>query len=83
MAEMNFLKKAASRLVAFPCILSTASAVQFGYKPAGSLNSGAVNIIAIDTTDFSSGPPVGASAARPEKVEVSPLPILHDPILPT
>jgi hypothetical protein len=69
MAEMNFLKKAASRLAPFPCILSTARAVPFGYKPAGSLNSGAVNITTIDKTDFSGGPPVGPLAAPPEKLE--------------
>ncbi len=70
MAPMNFLKKAACRPAVFLCILSVGSAVVFlGSQPAGTIHSGNVEIIGMATTDFSGGPLIGPSAARPEKVE--------------
>ena len=69
MAARNFLKKAVCWPAVFLCILSIGSAsVSLGYQPAGDIHSGYVEIIGLDTTDFSRGSLFGSSAARPEKV---------------
>ena len=69
MAARNFLKKAMYWLAVFLCIFSIGSAsASLGYEPAGTIYSGYVEIIGLDTTDFSRGPLFDPSAARPEKV---------------
>jgi 3D (Asp-Asp-Asp) domain-containing protein len=70
MAARNFLKKAVYWPAVCLCIFSIGSAsVSLGYQPAGNIHSGDMEIIGLDTTDFSRGPLFGPSAARPEKVE--------------
>lgn len=69
MAARNFQKKAVYWLAVFLCIFSIGSeSTSLGYEPAGTIHSGYVEIIGLDTTDFSRGPLFGPSAARPEKV---------------
>lgn len=69
MAARNFLKKAAYWLAVFLSIFSIGSAsVSHGYQSAGAIHSGDVEIIGLDTTDFSKGSLFGPSAVRPEKV---------------
>ena len=69
MAARNFLKKAVYWPAVFLCILSVGSAsVSHGYQPAGAIHSEYVEIIGLDTTDFSRGSLFGPSTARPEKV---------------
>ena len=69
MAARNFLKKAVYWPAVFLCIFSIGNAsVSHGYQPAGDIHSGDVEIIGLDTTDFSRGPLFGLSADRPEKV---------------
>ena len=70
MATSNFLKKVVYGLAFFLCIVSIGSAsMSLGYKPAGTIQSGYVESISLDTTDLSEGPLFGPSVARPEKVE--------------
>ena len=71
MAAMNVLKKTTYWPAVFLCILLSigSSSVLLGHQPAGTLHSGDVKIIGSDTTDFSSGPLICPSAARPQKIE--------------
>ena len=69
MAARNHLKKAVNWPAFFLCIFSIGSAsVSLGDQPAGAIQSGYVEIIGLDRTDFSRGPLFGPSAARPEQV---------------
>jgi rare lipoprotein A (peptidoglycan hydrolase) len=68
MATKNFQKKAVNWLSVFLCIFSIGSATSFGYEAADTIHSGHVEVIGLDTTDFSMGPSFDPSAARPEKV---------------
>ncbi len=66
---MHFLKKAACWTTVSLCILSIGSAsASLGYQPVDTHQSGDVEIIGRDATDFSTDPLIGPSAARPEKV---------------
>ena len=69
MVARNFLKKALHWAALFLCIFSIGSAsVSLGYPPAGAIHGGYVEIIGLDTMDFSRGPLFGPAAARSEKV---------------
>jgi rare lipoprotein A len=69
MTARNFLKKAVFWPTVFLCILSIGSAsVSLGYQSAGTIHSGYLEIIGLDTTDFSGNPLSGPPTAPPEKV---------------
>ena len=69
MKARNFLKKAVYWPIFILCIFSIASAsVLLGHQPAGAIHSGYVEIIGLDTTNFSMGPFFDLSAALSEKV---------------
>jgi 3D (Asp-Asp-Asp) domain-containing protein len=69
MAARHFLKKAVYWPAYFLCIFFLGSAsVSLGYQPAGTIHGGYVEIIGLDTTDYSGGLLFGPSAARSEQV---------------
>lgn len=68
MAANKFQKKTLYWLAVFLCFVYIGSAsASLGYEPTGNIHSGYVEIIGLDTRDFSRGPFFGPSSPRPEK----------------